>query len=104
MEKFTTLTTMLFLLAVAGTQVNAQNQRACAPRESVVQRLATGYGETRRSIGLGNNNAMVEVFASDESGSWTITVTMPNGVTCLVATGQSYEALAETLPLQEKDA
>ena len=33
-----------------------------------------------------------------ESGSWTITVTMPTGMTCLMASGQSYEALAEALP------
>ena len=89
--------TVLTILAIAvGAPVLAQ-QGNCAPREIVVQRLAEGYGETRRSIGLGANNAVVEVFAS-ETGSWTITVTFPNGSTCLVASGQAFETLAETLP------
>lgn len=84
--------------------VAAQNGRNCAPREAVVERLAEGYGETRQSVGLGSNNAVVEVFASDETGSWTITVTMPGGLTCLVASGQSYETVAEALPAKGSDA
>lgn len=77
---------------------DAAQARACAPREKVLSRLAEGYGESRKSIGIGANNQVVEVFASDESGTWTITVTSPAGVTCLVASGQAYEALAEALP------
>ncbi|MWD26727.1 hypothetical protein E0K89_004475 [Aquicoccus sp. SCR17] len=78
--------------------------RNCAPRDTVVDRLAEGYGETRRSIGLGANNAVMEVFASDETGTWTITVTLPNGMTCLVASGQAFETMAEGLPPSGNDA
>lgn len=81
----------------------AQNARNCAPRDAVVSRLAEGYGETRQSMGLGANNAVVEVFASEETGTWTITITSPNGMTCLVASGQSFETLAEALPTKQKD-
>ena len=82
----------------------AQQGMNCGPREMVVERLASKYGETRQSIGLGTNNAVVEVFASDASGTWTITVTSPAGLTCLVASGQAFEALAEALPAQGNDA
>lgn len=82
----------------------AQANGNCAPRQVVVERLATTYGETRQSIGLGANNAVVEVFASQESGSWTITVTSPAGVTCMVASGMAFETLAEALPAQGNDA
>lgn len=83
------------LLAAAGAE--AQTARNCGDRAMIVQRLAEGYGESRRSIGLGANNSVMEVFASDETGTWTITVTMPNGLMCLVASGQAYETLAEEL-------
>lgn len=82
----------------------AQSGANCAPREMVVDRLASKYGETRQSMGLGANNAVVEVFASDNSGSWTITVTSANGLTCLVASGQAFEELAEVLPAEGNDA
>ena len=84
--------------------VAAQSAPSCAPRELVVDRLADKFGETRQSIGLGANNAVVEVFASETSGSWTITVTSANGLTCLVASGQAYEAMAEALPAKGNDA
>lgn len=82
----------------------AQQTRNCGPRDLVVTRLAEGYGETRKSMGLGANNTVIEVFASDESGTWTIVVTTPNGVTCLVASGQAFETLAEALPAKGSDA
>lgn len=79
-------------------------QSNCAARAQVVERLAARYGESRQSIGLGSDDSLVEVFASQATGTWTITVTRPNGVTCLIASGQSFETLAETLPEPSEDA
>lgn len=92
----------LGLMVLAADQLAAQQQN-CAPRDLVLQRLSEGYGETRQAIGLGANNAVIEVFAS-ATGSWTITVTMPNGVTCLVASGEAFETLAEALPAKGEQA
>lgn len=77
----------------------APNPSQCATRDKVVELLAAKYGETRHGIGMAANNTVMEVFASDKTGTWTITVTMPTGVTCMVASGQGYEALAETVPV-----
>ncbi len=94
------------VLALTTVTATAQQQqgRNCAPRDAVVDRLASGYGESRQSMGLGANNQVVEVFASSKTGTWTITVTMPNGLTCLVASGQAFEELAEALPDITDDA
>ena len=91
-------------LLVATGLAQAQSAQACAPRDQVVERLASKYGETRQSMGLGSNNAVMEVFASLDSGSWTITVTTADGLTCLVASGQAFEELAEALPPKGDDA
>jgi hypothetical protein len=88
---------LVLILFFAPLPAEAQGQN-CAPRDLVVARLADRYAETRQSVGLGSNNALVEVFASVATGSWTITVTAPNGVTCLLASGQAFEALTEALP------
>ena len=76
----------------------AAAQQQCAPRDVVIAQLSEGFGETRQSIGLAQGNRVVEVFASEESGTWTITVTLPNGTTCLVAAGIAFEHVAEALP------
>ena len=101
----TALVAGLGLIAMTASSATAQGAgRNCAPRSAVVDRLADGYGESRQSMGLGANNQVVEVFASQETGSWTITVTAPNGLTCLVASGQAFEELAEVLPSMDDDA
>ncbi len=102
--KATLLATGLVLGATTLVEAQAQGMQNCAPRDTVVERLADKYGETRQSMGLGANNAVMEIFASVASGSWTITVTMANGVTCLVASGQAFEELAEALPPKGDDA
>lgn len=84
------------LVGLLSSQAIAQNN--CAQRDKVVDRLASKYGESRQSVGLGANNTMIEVFASDETGTWTITATNARGITCLLASGQAFEALAEALP------
>ena len=95
------MTTCLGIAALAASDVSAQGVRQCGPREAVIARLADRFGETRQSIGLGTNNALVEVFASEATGSWTITVTMANGVTCLVATGNAFERVTQLTPSGE---
>lgn len=82
------------ILAAQQTQAQTRN---CADHGQVVERLAQSYGETRQSIGLGADNSVVEVFASMDTGSWTITVTRPGGLTCLVAAGQAYQYLNEPI-------
>lgn len=70
----------------------------CADHAALSERLASTWGESRRSIGLGTDGAVMEVFASEETGTWTIAVTRPGGPTCIVAAGEHFEALTEDLP------
>jgi len=101
--KLLALPAALAALTLAAAPAAAQS-RNCAPRDMVIKRLAEKYGESRQSIGMGQQGMVMETFASGETGSWTITVTTPNGMTCLVASGQSYEVLAEALPDTGDDA
>ena len=81
----------------------ASAQQNCAPRETVVQRLAARYGETRRTVGRGHDDTIIEVFASAMSGTWTMTVTTTDGQTCLIASGQAYETIAAQLPAMSEE-
>lgn len=89
-------------LALAALPARGDGLQHCGPRQAIIDRLSDRFGETRQSVGLAGNNTVVETFASAETGTWTIIVTRPNGLTCLVASGQSFEALAVTAPSGEK--
>lgn len=65
----------------------------CASRAAVVERLQTKHAEELAMAGLqgtAETGAMVEVWASRETGTFTVLVTQPNGITCIVATGTDF--------------
>ena len=92
------MTRLALALMCLATPAFAQGQPQCGPRAKVLALLAEKYGEVRRSIGISANNMVVETFASDATGSWSIIFTRPDGVTCFVASGRGYEAVDEVLP------
>jgi len=80
----------LLLVTATALPVSANPGVRCAAHNDVVERLSQIYGERRQAIGLATGSSVMEVYASDESGSWSITVTQPGGPTCLVASGQGF--------------
>ena len=44
-------------------------------------------------MGLTSTGSMLEVLTSPAGGSWTVIMTMPNGVSCLVAAGENWESV-----------
>ena len=77
----------------------AAQQGNCATHQEIVVRLAESYGETMQGIGLAQNGAMLELYASIETGTWTITVTLPSGPTCMVASGESWQQVRDAAPV-----
>ena len=66
----------------------------CAERDVVVDRLQTHYEEVHAGSGLqtrSDTQALVEVWASRETGTFTVMLTSPNGVSCVLATGTNWQ-------------
>ena len=83
-------------LAVLLAGVPAMAQTVCSTRAEFIDQFAHRYAENPIAMGLASNGGVVEVLAS-ERGSWTLLVTMPNGVSCVIAAGESWEALPGAL-------
>ncbi|MBC6407829.1 MAG: hypothetical protein GDA40_06770 [Rhodobacteraceae bacterium] len=81
-----------------GSAVPAQSASNCAPRDVVLDRLTNKFGESRQSIGLGSRGVVMEVFASATTCTWTITVSMSNGTSCMVAASEAYEQKTDIEP------
>ncbi len=66
----------------------------CKDRAVVLATLAKDYSETPIAIGMASNGGVLEVLAARaDSGTFTIIVTMPNGMSCMLASGQHFEVL-----------
>ena len=88
------VTASLMSLGALATPAVAQSA-VCGERSAIIDRLQSKYGETRLGLGVGRENGVVEIYTSETTGSWTILMTLPTGMTCLMAAGEAWEDVAE---------
>lgn len=82
---------LLFGMVATGPPAAAMT---CAPRVDLVDRLSTEFDETLTATGLQNARSLVEVWSSPDRGSFTILVSHPNGISCVVSTGKNWTSIA----------
>jgi predicted methyltransferase len=63
----------------------------CGPREMFIEQLADRYGEGTAVTGIDANGSVMEILANSGTGTWTMILTTPEGVTCLVVVGEALE-------------
>lgn len=80
----------LLALVILSPDANAQT---CAEHSKVIANLEKTYSETPVSMGLASNGSLIEILASKNTGTFTIIMTLPNGVSCVMAAGESWEDL-----------
>lgn len=81
-----------------------QQQLACAKRTDVLKHLSAKYTEAPVALGLANNGGVLEVLSSKTGTSWTIIITMPNGPTCMVAAGESWQKIPHVAAAEKEGA
>lgn len=80
------LAACLALIWPSGTQA----QSACLPHEEAVAKLKQHYGEQKVGLGIGpGGQSVLELFVS-ETGTWTVLVTRPNGLSCITMSGDGW--------------
>lgn len=86
---------VLSVVASSGNAALAQQptQNSCTDRTTALSHLSKNYQEEPVAMGLASSGGVVEVLTNDKGSSWSIIVTMPSGKTCLVASGEGWEAL-----------
>ena len=88
-------TALVFGAAALAPPAYAQASQ-CMPRDTLIETLKTNYGETLTGGGLQSEQQLLEVWSSDNTGSFTVFFTRPNGISCIVATGQNWNS--STIP------
>ena len=78
-------------IAVFSSAAAAQTQQnQCNTRDSVVSLLGNKYQEAPVAVGVTNTGGLVEVLSTEDGNTWTIIVTTPQGMSCLVAAGEGW--------------
>ena len=69
----------------------AKPQPVCGSFEQVHDSLKQNYNETVYGVGETNGGGSItELLLAPNGKTWTITVVLPNGVTCLMASGKDW--------------
>src|SRR3712207_5652339 len=95
---FTTLA-----LTLCGTGLAQAGTPRCAPHADMLSVLAKQYGEVPQALGVVNGSRVIEVLSSKQ-GSFTILVTQPDGMACILAAGQDFEEVPDHLAALDPQA
>jgi hypothetical protein len=81
---------VVVLAGIVTMSCPATAQQVAAPRAEVMQILGAQYEEAPVAMGLAESGAVIEVFATTDGTHWTIVVTTPDGLSRVVAIGESW--------------
>ena len=82
----------LFAASALVTQPAAADE-AESQRAKLVRQLEQRYGETSSAAGIADSGGVVELLTAGDGSTWTMLLTLPDGTTRIVATGESWTAI-----------
>jgi len=88
---------LTFLAAAAPAA--AQPAMPCHSATDIAKQLGSKYDEAPVAMGLQSNGNLLQVYASEREGTWTVVTTTPAGLSCIVAVGKTWIVI----PLASKD-
>lgn len=101
-------TWMIGLALVAGlvsaTSAALAQSQPCDQRKNVLGHLAKKYQEAPIAIGVTSTGSLVEVLTTGDGETWTIIVSSPNGMSCLLAAGEGWRIIKFDDPASDPHA
>ncbi len=82
---------LLSLALFAGSSSIVAAQMFCVERVEMLDRLASEYGEELIEVKMMEEHGLLEVLKSPTRGTWTLLLTKPGGISCVLATGNGLE-------------
>ncbi len=61
----------------------------------MIRLLSKKYQEAPVASGITNQGSLIEVLTDAHGGTWTIIITSPQGMSCLVFSGESWRGLQQ---------
>ncbi len=85
------------VLAAVPLHAQAAEPSPCGPRKQVVSQLEAKFGEEPVAIGVSDNGRLIEILAGKAGGTFTVILTSPQGVSCIVLTGGDWQSRSQTI-------
>ena len=79
---------LLTIALFAGSSSIVAAQMLCVERVDMLNRLASEYGEELIEVKMIEEHGLLAVLKSRTKGTWTLLLTKPGGISCVLATGK----------------
>lgn len=70
-----------------------QETVGCHQPKEIARLLSTDFSERPVAFGLQQDGTLMQIFASKTGETWTVVLTTPTGLSCIVAEGTRWENL-----------
>ncbi len=84
------------------TAATVKAQPVCMPHDDFRVELHSNFLEAPVAIAIANNGALIELYAKRDKSSWTLVMTRPGGLTCVLVAGEEWNDLRK--PEEERIA
>lgn len=74
------------------SSAGAQSPVRCGPRAELLKQLSSLYREQPVALGIADTGTLLEVVAANDGATWTVIVTRSNGTSCVIMTGEGWQA------------
>lgn len=91
------------IIGLSPIGVNAQTLEPCTERDQFLEFIGGKYDEGRIGIGMTSRDHVCELFANDETGTWTFACT-DGAITCIYFAGDLFNVGDMTRPSQRGEA
>jgi hypothetical protein len=85
------LSSLLLCSAIVSQPAEAA-PKLCGDRDQILEGLRQVHDEIPQALGLSGDGGVIEVLVSPQGG-WTMLITYPRRLTCVVATGEAWQML-----------
>ena len=92
-RRFAAVAAMLAAFFLPGP---AQAPPVCGATEALLATLAERYGERPAGLGVTTVGQLLQLLVRPDQRSWTVLLTRPDGVSCLLAAGHDWQRRMET--------
>ncbi len=86
---------LLGAVAISSPAAAEQPPAACGPHTEVIKALGDKFHETQSATALTSAGTLLEVLTASDGSTWTIIVSRPDGLSCVVAAGQNWQDKAD---------
>ncbi len=75
------------------TAATVKAQPVCMPHDDFRVELHRNFLEDPVAIAIANNGALIELYAKRDRSSWTLVMTRPAGISCVLVAGEEWNDL-----------